>query len=82
MSENNKPAENAKLSLASTIAYAIGSSGGNVSFYMINNYLMLFYTDVVTLSAAAISTIMLVARIWDAINDPMMGMIEDRTRTR
>ena len=82
MSENNKPAENAKLPLASTIAYAIGSSGGNVSFYMINNYLMLFYTDVVTLSAAAISTIMLVARIWDAINDPMMGMIEDRTRTR
>ena len=56
MSENNKPAENAKLPLASTIAYAIGSSGGNVSFYMINNYLMLFYTDVVTLSAAAIST--------------------------
>ena len=82
MSENNKPAENAKLPLASTIAYSIGSSGANVSFYMINNYLMLFYTDIVTLSAAAISAIMLIARIWDAINDPMMGMIEDRTRTR
>ena len=70
------------LPLGSTVAYAIGSSGANVSFYMINNYLMLFYTDIVTLSAAAISAIMLIARIWDAVNDPMMGMIEDRTRTR
>ena len=74
--------ENGKLPLRSTIAYSIGSSGANVSFYMINNYLMLFYTDIVTLSAAAISAIMLIARIWDAVNDPMMGMIEDRTRTR
>ena len=71
-----------KLPLGSTIAYSIGSAGANVSFYMINNYLMLFYTDIVTLSAAAISAIMLIARIWDAVNDPMMGMIEDRTRTR
>jgi sugar (glycoside-pentoside-hexuronide) transporter len=71
-----------KLNMGSAISYAIGSSGANASFYMINNYLMLFYTDVVTLSAAAISAIMLIARIWDAINDPMMGMVEDRTHTR
>ena len=80
MSETKK--SKSGLPLGSTIAYSIGSSGANVSFYMINNYLMLFYTDIVTLSAAAISTIMLIARIWDAVNDPMMGMIEDRTRTR
>ena len=80
MSETKK--SKTGLPLGSTIAYAIGSSGANVSFYMINNYLMLFYTDIVTLSAAAISAIMLIARIWDAVNDPMMGMIEDRTRTR
>ena len=77
-----KTTAKSKLPLGSTIAYAIGSSGSNVSFYMINNYLMLFYTDIVTLSAAAISAIMLIARIWDAVNDPMMGMIEDRTRSR
>ena len=78
--EVKKPASGEKLPLLSTIAYSIGSSGSNVSFYMINNYLMLFYTDIVTLSAAAISAIMLIARIWDAVT--MMGMIEDRTRTR
>lgn len=71
-----------KLNMTSTIAYAIGSSGSNASFYMINNYLLIFYTDVCTLSAAAISIIMLIARIWDAANDPMMGMIEDKTHTR
>ena len=82
MSEEKKLNSGSKLPLGSTIAYSIGSSGANVSFYMINNYLMLFYTDIVTLSAAAISAIMLIARIWDAVNDPMMGIIEDRTRTR
>ena len=71
-----------KLNLGSTIAYAIGSSGSNASFYMINNYLMLFYTDIVGLAATAISLIMLIARIWDAANNPMMGMIEDRTKTK
>ncbi len=77
---NSKP--KSKLNYTSTIAYAIGSSGANASFYMINNYLMLFYTDVVGLAASAISIIMLVARIWDAANDPMMGIIEDRTHTK
>lgn len=82
MSKKAAPAGREKLNYGSTIAYAIGSSGANASFYMINNYLMLFYTDVVGLAATAISLIMLIARIWDAINDPMMGVIEDRTHTK
>ena len=53
--------------------YSLGEVGCQMSWYMINNYLMLFYTDVVGLAAGAISMIMLIARIWDAINDPMMG---------
>lgn len=74
--------KNEQVSKSSMVAYAIGSSGANASFYMINNYLMLYYTDVVGLGATAISLIMLIARIWDAANDPMMGVIEDRTHTR
>ena len=62
--------------------YSLGEVGCQMSWYMINNYLMLFYTDVVGLAAGAISMIMLIARIWDAINDPMMGNIADRTNTR
>lgn len=73
---------NEKLDKVSALAYTIGGAGAGASFFMINNYLMLFYTDVVGLSATAISLIMLIARIWDAVNDPMMGIIADRTRTR
>ena len=68
MSDNRPAAKKDKLNMTSTIAYAIGSSGANASFYMINNYLMLFYTDIVGLTATAISMIMLIARIWDAAN--------------
>ncbi len=62
--------------------YSLGQIGSDLSWYMINTYLTVFYTDVVGLSAAAISLIMLVARIWDAVNDPLMGTIADRTKTR
>lgn len=64
------------------VAYGMGEVGCQLSWYMINNYLTLFYTDVVGLSASAISLIMLIARVWDAVNDPMMGNIADRTHTR
>lgn len=62
--------------------YSLGEVGSQLSWYMINSYLTLFYTDVVGLSATAISLIMLIARVWDAANDPMMGLIADRTNTR
>lgn len=62
--------------------YSFGEVGSQLSWYMINTYLTLFYTDIVGLSASAISLIMLVARIWDAVNDPMMGAVADRTRSR
>ena len=62
--------------------YGLGEVACQMSWYMINNYLNIFYTDVVGLSGAAISAIVLIARIWDAINDPMMGQIADRTNTR
>ena len=64
------------------IGYSLGEVGSNISWYMINNYLTLFYTDVVGLTASAISLIMLIARVWDAVNDPMMGTIADRTNTK
>ena len=64
------------------VSYSLGEVACQMSWYMINTYLMAFYTDVVTLSAGAISMIMLIARVWDTINDPMMGNIADHTQTR
>ena len=62
--------------------YGLGEVGCQLSWYMINSYLNIFYTDIVGLSGAAISAIVLIARVWDTINDPMMGQIADRTHTR
>ncbi|MCF0133091.1 MAG: MFS transporter [Blautia sp.] len=71
-----------KTNVFTGICYGMGEVGSQMSWYMINTYLTIYYTDIVGLSAAAISFIFLVARIWDAINDPMMGVIADRTKTR
>lgn len=49
---------------------------------MISTYLAVFYTDVVGLTPFVASAIMLVARIWDGVNDPMMGVIAEKTNTR
>ena len=75
-----KPRE--KASPKMLVGYGLGEVACQMSWYMINNYLNIFYTDVVGLSGAAISAIVLIARIWDAINDPMMGQIADKTKTR
>ncbi len=64
------------------VGYGLGEVGCQLSWYMINSYLNIFYTDIVGLSGAAISAIVLIARIWDTINDPMMGQIADRTHSR
>jgi sugar (glycoside-pentoside-hexuronide) transporter len=60
----------------------MGNFASNLSWTMVSTYLALFYTDAVGLSAAAVATMLLVTRIWDAANDPLMGLISERTRTR
>ena len=71
-----------KTSLKLALGYGLGEMGNQMSWYMINTYLTIFYTDVVGLTATAISFIMLIARVWDAMNDPMMGAIADKTHSR
>lgn len=62
--------------------YGIGEFGQQCSVITLNLYLLYFYTDVLGISAAAAGTLLLVARIWDAINDPLMGLVIDRTHSR
>lgn len=70
------------VSLKEKIGYATGDLACNLIFQMISFFLLYFYTDVFGISAAATSTLFLLARLWDAINDPIMGGIVDKTQTK
>lgn len=56
--------------------------GNQFVWTMVSTYLSIFYTDVVGLAPAVVSIIFLVARIWDGINDPMMGAVTEKTHTK
>ncbi|RRK30544.1 xylose transporter [Schaedlerella arabinosiphila] len=88
MSENTNAAvqanedANKKLSVLTKIGYSFGEIGSQCSWTLISSYLTVFYTDVVGLTPVVISAIMLIARIWDAVNDPMFGAIAENTHTK
>ena len=64
------------------IAYGLGDAASSMYWKIFTFYLSIFYTDVFGIPAAAAGTMFLVTRIWDTTNDPIMGIISDRTRSR
>ena len=76
------PAESQHLSLKEKIGYSLGDTASNLFFQSFILFLPIFYTDVFGLPAAAMGTLFLFTRIFDAVNDPLMGTIADRTETR
>ncbi|HBK45575.1 MAG TPA: MFS transporter [Xanthomonadaceae bacterium] len=62
--------------------YALGDLGLNFYWANISAFLLIFYTDTMGLPAAAVGTMILLTKVGDAIADPLMGMLADRTRTR
>lgn len=71
-----------KLSLKEKIGYGLGDTASHFVWDMVGFWILIFYTDTYGISAAAAGTIMLIARVWDMISDPLMGIIADRTNTR
>ena len=72
----------ATISLKEKIGYGLGDMGFNFYWANISAFLLIYYTDVFGISAAAAGTMMLVTKIIDAFTDPLMGAIADRTRSR
>lgn len=63
-------------------AYAIAALGQGLVYSCMSSYITDYYMNVLTLNAMFVIMLMLLARVWDAINDPMMGMIMDRHTTK
>ncbi|MCC2606714.1 MFS transporter [Planctobacterium marinum] len=73
---------NMMLPIREKVGYAMGDVASNFYWRVLDLFLLIFYTDVFGISAAAVGTMMLVTRLIDAFSDPIMGALADRTRTR
>lgn len=74
--------DNTKPRFTEKIAYGAGDFAFCLYWQMFSMFLLYFYTDIYGISAAAVGTMLLVTRLWDTVNDPLMGVIADRTTTR
>ena len=70
------------LSFKEKFGYGLGDTASHFSWDMAGMFLFFYFTDVYGISAAAAGTIMMAARIWDAVSDPLVGIISDRTNTK
>ena len=71
-----------RASKAGVICYGLGDMASQFIWTYVGSYLTIFYTDIVGFAPIVVSAIMLIARIWDAVNDPMMGTIAENGHTR
>ncbi|MBK9797290.1 MAG: MFS transporter [Holophagaceae bacterium] len=71
-----------RLSFGEKVGYSLGDAASNFYWKTFEFFIIFFYTDVFGISAGAVGTMMLVTRVLDAVADPVMGTIADRTKTR
>ncbi|MCD7727814.1 MAG: melibiose:sodium transporter MelB [Ruminococcus sp.] len=71
-----------KLSLAAKLCFGIGAFGKDAVYAIVGTYLMMYLTDYRSVAPAFVGILFMVARVWDAFNDPFMGMVVDNTHTR
>jgi GPH family glycoside/pentoside/hexuronide:cation symporter len=71
-----------KLSLSTKIAYGAGDLGPAITANMTAVFMLIFFTNVAGLNAGLAGNILAVGKIWDAINDPIVGVLSDRTKSR
>ena len=68
--------------LKEKIGYGLGDMASSMFWKLFGSYLMIFYTDVFGMPAAAVGTMFLVTRVWDSAFDPVVGILADRTHSR
>jgi len=70
------------LQIKEKIAYGLGDTASNIIFQTVMMFLLMYYTDVVGISPAIVGTIFLIVRVFDAVTDPLMGALTDRTQSK
>ncbi|MBI9072133.1 MAG: MFS transporter [Melioribacteraceae bacterium] len=73
---------NEKLSVKEKLGYGMGDFAANIVFQTVMIFLMFYYTDIFGIPVAAVGTLFFLSRIWDGINDPLMGALADRTKSK
>ena len=73
---------NRKLSWVTKLSFGIGAFGKDAMYAIVGTYLMMYLTDFRSVTPAFVGTLFMIARLWDAFNDPFMGMIVDNTKTK
>ncbi len=70
------------LTRTNVASFAASGFGQNMIIGIVNSFILFFYTDVLIIPAATVTVLMGAARVFDALNDPVMGVIVDKTRTK
>jgi glycoside/pentoside/hexuronide:cation symporter, GPH family len=68
-----------KLSFSTKLAYGAGDLGPAITANVLVFFLLFFFTNVAGLAAGTASNILLIGKVWDAVNDPIVGVLSDRT---
>ncbi len=74
--------DNYKLSGRSKLSYALGAVGKDMVYMLSASYVLYYFQDLLGVSAVAMGIILMAARVFDAFNDPIMGVIVAKTKTR
>ena len=70
-----------KLTLAEKLAYGAGDLGPAMTANLLIFYQLIFFTDVVHIPAGLASLVLVIGKVWDAVNDPIVGVMSDRTQS-
>lgn len=71
-----------ELKTRNKVAFCIGAFGKDVVYMLITSYLLYYYNTVLKMNASFIGTVLMGARVFDAFNDPIMGIVVAKTKTK
>ena len=71
-----------KLSGKEKVSYGLGAVGKDMVYMLVASYILYYYNSVLGVGSVFIGTVLMAARVFDAFNDPIMGIVVAKTRTR